>query len=313
MKPIRGGLLSALGVVLLVFVFALLDPLPFPQGQVARAAFPGQNGVIAFASDRSGESVDIYKMHPDGSHLRRLTNDLANDDHPDFSPDGEHIVYTRRRSHKATIYVMAADGSHQRRLTRKRGHELDPAFSADGAKIVYSQDRPDGLSDLFVMNADGSHRHLLAHHPGNDWGATYSPSGDEIAYENTATDISVYVMNADGSQPRLLTDHPNDDFSWWPDFSPDGAKIVYSSFRRYIPQIYLMDADGSDQHPLTDGQAAWKVAPVFSPNGSKIAYVRWGNRSDDIDIYVMDADGSRRHNITHSSAKEGSLDWGPRP
>ena len=170
------------------------------------AAFPGVNGRIAFVSNRSGRA-DIYKMHPDGSHTRRLTRDPAEDTYPDISPDGKRIVYVRRHNHNSTIYLMDADGSHQRRLTKKRGWELDPSFSADGNQVIYSADRPDG-SDLYLINTDGSHRHLLVHHPGNDWGATYSPNGAKIAFENTAADISIFVMNGDGTRPRDLTDHP---------------------------------------------------------------------------------------------------------
>ena len=93
----------------------------------AQAAFPGQNGKIAFTSDRSG-AFQIYAMNPDGSGQTQLTNDGGNFQ-PAWSPDGRRIAFVSNRDPSdqncndfdipcnTEIYFMNADGSGQTRVT----------------------------------------------------------------------------------------------------------------------------------------------------------------------------------------------------
>ncbi len=88
----------------------LFQPLP------AHAAFPGQNGKIAFFSDRDGNN-EVYTMNADGTGQMRLTNNAASDVVPIWSADGLKIAFTSTRDGNNEIYVMNADGSGQTRLT----------------------------------------------------------------------------------------------------------------------------------------------------------------------------------------------------
>src|SRR5215208_3831615 len=87
----------------------------------AKAAFPGANGKIVFASDRDGvvldpldplfgKTYDIYTMNADGSGVTRLTNDPARDIQPAWSPDGTKIAFVSIRDGNTEVYVMNADG-----------------------------------------------------------------------------------------------------------------------------------------------------------------------------------------------------------
>ncbi|MFN4152136.1 MAG: TolB family protein, partial [Candidatus Sericytochromatia bacterium] len=75
--------------------------------------------------------------------------------------------------------------------------------------------------------------------------------------------------------------------------SPDGSKIAFESGLDFSTDIYIMNADGSNQTNLTNN-ALENSEPIFSPNGSKIAFI------SNYDIYIMNADGSNQTNLTNS-------------
>src|SRR5438874_2710686 len=112
---------------------------------------------------------------------------------------------------------------------------------------------------------------------GNNVYPAFSPDGGKIVFTSNRTSTSqVYVMNADGSgQTQLTFDaQPKDQV---PDWSPDGSEIAYLADTHGISDvvnpswgdIWVMNADGSDQHPITSGATYYGTA--WSPDGSRIA------------------------------------------
>ena len=94
----------------------------------APAAFPGQNGQIAFVSDRDG-NLEIYVMNADGSGQTRLTTSAGADSEPAFSPDGKKIAFRSDRDGDGEIFVMNADGTGQTPLTSNAALDSNPTWS----------------------------------------------------------------------------------------------------------------------------------------------------------------------------------------
>ena len=86
------------------------------------------------------------------------------------------------------------------------------------------------------------------------------------------------------------------------------SRIMFTSTRDGNREIYVMDADGSNQQRLTDSPAIDEFGS-WSPDGSRIAFesTRDGNR----EIYVMDADGSNQQRLTDSPAIDWFPSWSP--
>ena len=132
----------------------------------------------------------------------------------------------------------------------------------------------------------------------------------------------IYVMNADGSNRTRLTNNPAADV--FPSWSPDGKKIAFTSLRdgslpgagRINHEIYVMNADGSDQTRLTNNPAQDQLTSNLSPKGftswspdrTKIIFT---SRRDNPGIYVMDADGSNQKNLTENPAFDAFPSWSP--
>ena len=94
-----------------------------------------------------------------------------------------------------------------------------------------------------------------------------------------------------------LTAHDSSNID--PSFSSDGSRIAFDSDRDGNLEIYVMDADGSNQTRLTETEAV-DSHPFFSPVADRIAF--YSNRdnpeSENMDIYVMDADGGNVTRLT---------------
>src|SRR5215217_8269088 len=135
--------------VLAVAVFAsstfLILPSSIPNQLSAFAAFPGENGKIAFSSLRDG-NYEIYVMNADGSEPTMLVDTQTNERHPSWSPDGTQIAY----ENQGRIFVMNADGTGQRQISRNPFGDDNPDWSPDGTKIAFSRGQ-----EIGVMNADG--------------------------------------------------------------------------------------------------------------------------------------------------------------
>lgn len=256
---------------------------------------------------------DIYAIDPDGSRLARLTSHPGAEFDPAWSPDGTKIVYrdSRRGINEADeIYVMNADGSGQANMTRNPANEWGPAWSPDGARIAFNSDR-EGTPQVYVLNSDGSNVRRLTDVEGEY--PAWSPDGSKIAFMGQAGSsgagpaYEVFVMNADGSGVARLTEAPGED--GWPAWSRDGTRIAFSSTRDDHGQlgsdgplfdIYVMNADGSDQMRVTEGFGQFVT---WSPDGQYILVSPGG--------YVVRPDGSGIADLPASGAGGGLAfaDW----
>ena len=90
-----------------------------------------------------------------------------------------------------------------------------------------------------------------------------------------------------------------DDQNLFPSWSPDGGSIVFVSDRDGNFEIYVMNADGSNQRRLTNNPAE-DIAPSWSPDGRYIAFA--SNRGGSYQIYLMDAAGQHVTPLTTSGS-----------
>ena len=117
---------------------------------------------ILFVSERDG-NAEVYVMDADGSNPVNLTNDIAGDDQPVWSPDGSKIAFVKNTD----IYVMNADGSAPVNLTNAAGIDDEPAWSPDGTKVAFRSNR-DGNFEIYVVNVDGTGQTRLTNDPAED-------------------------------------------------------------------------------------------------------------------------------------------------
>jgi DNA-binding winged helix-turn-helix (wHTH) protein len=235
-------------------------------------------------------------------NLVRLTNNVASDRGPDWSPDGSQIAFVSNRDGLPAIWVMRADGSNPRNLTHDLGRSDSPAWSPDGARIALQRRRV-SQSEITVMRADGSDPRGLGVFGAR---AAWSPDSAKIVFQcgDSAGVVQVCVVAADGSNFRILTRLP--DFSGDPSWSPDGQSIIFTHLAEGHQAIWRMDASGQNAAPLLGG-AVDNNTGVWSPDGAHIAFV--SDRAGEDQIYVMDAAGGDVRAVTFGPGRAAEPAW----
>jgi len=94
----------------------------------------------------------------------------------------------------------------------------------------------------------------------------------------------------------------------WAAFPGANGKIAFDSNRDIDSEIFVMNADGTDQDQLT-ANAAGDYCPAWSPDGSKIAFD--SDQDGDSEIFVMDADGTDQDQLTANGARDWCPVWSP--
>jgi len=234
------------------------------------------------------------------------------------------IAFTSNRDVAAgEIYTMTPGGTATR--VTFSNVSSDPAWSPDGSRIAFiSTDY-----QIFVMNANGSGRKQLTTDSPPKSQPAWSPDGARIAYVSNSSDIDgqtdfeIWTINADGTGRTQLSNNTDPDSQ--PAWSPLGDRIAFVGTRTGDSDrnVYVMDADGSNEVNITRSSLPGCGArcyqghddnPAWSPDGSKIAFIhgRFINGGGLPDIWTMDPNGDGKINITDDdSTSDLEPAWSP--
>lgn len=291
----------------------------------------GPSGPIVFkrlAPGKEEGEEDIYTVNPDGSGVRLLFRGPA--EGPLWSPDGTEVFVFCCDDGMAAHFVNVARGE-LRSLPQPDPAALEAfcggAWSPDGERLTcetFGGEDP-SLNGIYSIRAsDGSDLTRITSNPGgNDIPGDYSPDGSQIVFSRFVEDgasLGMFVVNVDGSGLRQITptDMNLDEDGFAGEWSPDGNSIlVVARTAADRKAIWVVSAAGGDPVPLpidpecggsaTEPGTYGCYSPSWSPDGTKIVFVRSDGSGES--IYMVNADGSGLVQVT--DGEDDQPHWGP--
>lgn len=131
-----------------------------PSDNLPQVAPDGRT--IAFHRNANDCGCRIATVNFAGGRLREITPFGFDAQIPNWSPDGQRIVFESFSESGVNVWAVNPDGSGLTQLTFD-DFSLAPSYSPDGTKIIFDHQNEDGERDLFTMNPDGSGISQLTH------------------------------------------------------------------------------------------------------------------------------------------------------
>uniref|UniRef100_UPI0040489217 TolB family protein n=1 Tax=Roseivirga sp. TaxID=1964215 RepID=UPI0040489217 len=214
---------------------------------------------------------DLYTMPFAGGKATRLTNGMAFDSQPRYSPDGKSIVFTSDRSGNDNVWTMDLATKETKQITKSSNENMQSAeWSPDGDYIVVSRGRRN--LKLFMYHKDGGGGFQLIKEPAGlkTVEPTFSPDGRYIYYSrrNSAWNYNaqlpqyqVAIYDREDGSNNTITSRYGSAFT--PTLSPDGKYLVYGSRYEEHTGLVIRDLKSGDEH--------WLAYPVQRDEQESIA------------------------------------------
>ncbi len=211
--------------------------------------------------------------------------------------------------HNGAIKLVDSDGAMTRTIRAGSG-SLSPSWSFDGTRLVYCVLGNNGTQIFEATLASGAITRISSVKPGLNITPVFTPDGNAIVYSRGGDSGSDLVqVDAAGYSQRLTVGNGADNNS--PSFSPDGSQIAFISARGGTPQVYIMDADGSNRSLLTGYDMRvpnYTSSPDWSPDGRLIAYQQ--RASGGFQAWMIDVRNRVPRQLTTDGENEDPS-WGP--
>ena len=307
------------------------------KGSTTGAVAEPEGRIVFNRGEGGSEDIITYTINPDGSDEQQLFFD-GHSENPRWSPDGTEIQINCCGDGMVAHLIDPSTGELRSLEPPDPAVEVfcGAAWSPDGERLAcegFGVDDPTRTGLYWIRSTDGSDLEQVTSNPhGDDIPGDFSPDGDRLVFVRVEKggQTGIFVTGVNGSGLRRISgrDQLVDDIfggSW----SPDGSQILFVAreTEEHHKAIWVVNADGTSPHqlriegscggPLSDPGSFGCYSPSWSPDGTKIVFVR--STPDPSapagfveNVYTVDADGSELFQVT-SGGVDDNPDWGTPP
>jgi TolB protein len=212
------------------------------------------------------------------------------------------------------IWQMDYDGANQRPITHLGTISMSPRVSPDNTRLAFASFGKYGSQlKMYSLLLDRYVAFPVSNGSVASQSPAWSPNGNELAYAAAPNgSFEIWVADSNGNMGRRITSFRGGNVS--PTYNPKtGAQIAFISDRTGLPQLYIMNSDGSSVQQMTDG--GYASSPSWSPNGQFLAFA-WDRKygpgaPGGQDIYVMEVATKKWTQLTHDGGRCDFPSWSP--
>lgn len=230
------------------------------------------------------DGVQVINLEFSGINI---SNDFRDSANASISPNGEFVTYQSGAPQIFEIYVMNINGSDQINVTNNPGNNNFPVFTPDGNSIVFYRD-----AHVYIMDIDGQNQRALSNISVDiDFPVRFSRDGTKaFVTSNDGGRQNISLINMDGATELNLTPaSPGMDVN----IHPNSETLVYISGIGNNQNIFTMDFSGGNKRNLSNNPGMYRD-PVYSPDGSLIAYSKLVTATGFNNIFVISANGTEK-------------------
>jgi TolB protein len=262
----------------------------------------------------------LWRQRIDSTSAQQLTDGPGYDYQPDWSPDGRSVVYCSYQKDAMELWLLELASGRTQQLTSGGAVNVEPRWSPDGKRIAFVSTAYNKRFHIFVgdvregrlenaMRLTGETRSPLPRYYysayDHEISPVWSPDGEEILFVSNRGHMygtggfwRMKAQPAAAGRPGAEAREIHYEETTWkarPDFSPDGTRIVYSSYLgRQWHQLWVMPANGGDAFPVSYGE--WDETSVrWSRDGKQLAFI--SNRNGNTELWLESMPGGNQRQV----------------
>jgi dipeptidyl aminopeptidase/acylaminoacyl peptidase len=283
-------------------------------GRVSEVKVSPDNNTVLFGvsyydiAENKGNR-ELYTISVNGSNLKQITKTAKSENAAIWRPDGKKIAYLSPESGSNQIWEMNPDGTNPVQISKIDGDISNFGYSPDIKRIYFTIDVKIDSTITQVYNdlpkADGRTYSDLMYRHWDTWEDGLFSHVFIADYTEGSIQNPLDIMTGEPFDSPLAPNGGPEEIAW----SADGSKIAYTckklSGKEYSfstnSEIYLYDINTKQTTNLTEGMPGYDKAPLFSPDGKKMAWLsmaRAGFESDKDRIFVYDFESKQKTDYT---------------
>lgn len=271
----------------------VIEPLPYavPSFIAETAAANEMSAQIArvIASDLSG--TGLFREIPASAHISKIT---------DFNAS---VQYADWKAVNAQALITGAVSVNGNRLTvRFRGYDVFADKELDGGGLQFTG-TTEGWRRMAHKVADSIYSRITGEGGYFDSRVVYvSENGPKNDRRKRLA-----IMDYDGANVQFLTNSASIVLA--PRFSPNGDRVLYTSYESGFPQIHVMDIGKVQRRVLSTDDGIMSFAPRFSPDGHTVVFSQ--SQGGNTDLFTMDINSGKLTRLTSAPSIETAPSFSP--
>jgi Tol biopolymer transport system component len=271
----------------------------------------------------------LWRQKIDSKEAQQLTDGAGYDYQPDWSPDGKSVVYVSYQKDAMELWLLDLATGKSEQLTHGGAVNVEPRWSPDGKRIVFVSTEYNKRFHIFradvnghklenVIRLTGETKSSLPRYYYSAYDVEISPvwtrDEQEILFVSNRGHIhgtgGFWRMKAEPGAEAREIHYEETNWKARPDFSPDGSRMVYSSYLgRQWHQLWVMPANGGDAFAISYGfeprdshsvsygiNHGWDETSVrWSPSGKQLAFI--SNRDGGTQLWFENIPGGNQHEL----------------